>query len=121
MIVSTDRLAACLDRPISPDIFSTSYRYIEASERAESCACEQWQVDARTPGSVLEDLAARLRAHYDKHSGEFAAPPKVSFTGTGDPLKIQLSVSFELTHNGMLCHACVPNLLSGLGAHTACS
>ena len=57
-------------------------------------------MDACTPGSLLEDLAAKLQAHHEANEGEFTKAPKCSLSGAADPMKIQLSVSYELTHNG---------------------
>lgn len=60
----------------------------------------QWLVDARTPAIVLKSLIEVLKAHHEANPGEFKDPPWASFTGAADPMKVQLSVSYELTHNG---------------------
>lgn len=57
-------------------------------------------MDAATPGHILEALAAEMEKHYEAYTSEFAKAPKASFTGVADPMKVQLSVSFDLTHNG---------------------
>ena len=68
----------------------------------------QWLVDARTPAAVLDGLTAKLQAHYEAHEGEFSKAPSVSFSGAADPIKVQLSVSFELSHNGMCLQSISP-------------
>ena len=45
-------------------------------------------------------MNTKLRAHHETHNGEFADPTKARFTGAADPMKIQLSISYELSHNG---------------------
>ncbi|KAK9802607.1 hypothetical protein WJX73_001744 [Symbiochloris irregularis] len=61
----------------------------------------KWLVDAATPARILEELAVQLEKHYNANTSEFAKAPKATFTGVADPMKVQLSVSFDLTHNGV--------------------
>ena len=59
-------------------------------------------VDISTPASVLDRIALAVRAHMDANSTEFrVGSAAVSFTSNSDPLKVQLVVGFEFSHNGM--------------------
>ncbi len=61
----------------------------------------QFLVDISTPASVLESVSQAVQAHMDANSTEYKAGSlTVSFSSNDDPLKVQLVVSFEYSHNG---------------------
>ncbi len=57
-------------------------------------------LDIGTPGSVFEELNERIREHLGAFSGEFSGQFSAMNISSGDPMKIQLGVFFEYTHNG---------------------
>lgn len=67
-------------------------------------------VDISTPASVLDRLSEVLQSHMDQQATEFKTDSGlVSFTAVGDPLKVQLLVCFDYSHNGealCLCSVC---------------
>jgi len=61
----------------------------------------QFMVDISTPASVLDSTSQALQAHMDENSTEYKSGSlSVSFSTNDDPLKVQLAVSFEYSHNG---------------------
>lgn len=61
----------------------------------------QFLVDISTPASVLDRLSEALKSHMDREAAEFKSDSAlVSFTGVGDPLKVQLLVCLDYSHNG---------------------
>ena len=58
-------------------------------------------VDIATPANVLDSISEVLRKHIEAEAAEFKADSAlVSFTSCGDPLKVQLLVCFDYSHNG---------------------
>ena len=58
-------------------------------------------VDISTPASVLDRLSEVLQSHMNQEATEFKTDSGlVSFTAVGDPLKVQLLVCFDYSHNG---------------------
>ena len=61
----------------------------------------QFLVDISTPASVLDSISQAVQAHMDETSTEYKGDSlTVSFSSCDDPLKVQLVVSFEYSHNG---------------------
>ncbi len=61
----------------------------------------QFMVDISTPASVLDSTSQALQSHMDENSTEYKSGSlSVSFSTNDDPLKVQLAVSFEYSHNG---------------------
>jgi hypothetical protein len=61
----------------------------------------QFMVDISTPASVLDSTSQALQAHMDENLTEYKSDSlSVSFSASDDPLKVQLAVSFEYSHNG---------------------
>ncbi len=60
----------------------------------------QMFLDIGTPGSVFEELNERIREHLTTFPGEFSGEFSAMNISSGDPMKIQLGVFFEFTHNG---------------------
>ena len=66
------------------------------------CLLLQFMVDISTPASVIDSISQAVRAHMDANPLEFKiGSAAVSFSSNGDPLKVQLVVGFEFSHNGM--------------------
>lgn len=57
-------------------------------------------LDIDTPGSVFETLNERIAEHLETFSGEFTGQFSAMNISSGDPMKIQLGVFFEFSHNG---------------------
>ena len=67
----------------------------------------QLMVDISTPASVLDRLSEVLQSHMDQQTTEFKTDSGlVSFTAVGDPLKVQLLVCFDYSHNGESLCSC---------------
>lgn len=62
-------------------------------------------VDISTPATVLDKLSEVLKDHMEKEAAEFKTDSAlISFTAVGDPLKVQLLVCFDYSHNGESCY-----------------
>jgi hypothetical protein len=57
-------------------------------------------LDIDTPGTVFEALNERIAEHLETFSGEFTGQFSAMNISSGDPMKIQLGVFFEFSHNG---------------------
>lgn len=65
-------------------------------------------VDISTPATVLDSITEVLRNHMEADAAEFKSGSElVSFTTCGDPLKVQLLVCYDYSHNGM-SYPCKP-------------
>lgn len=60
----------------------------------------QMYLDIGTPGSVYEALNERIAEHLGTFAGEFTGQFSAMNISSGDPMKIQLGVFFEFSHNG---------------------
>lgn len=58
-------------------------------------------LDIGTPGSVFEALNERIAEHLGTFAGEFTGQFSAMNISSGDPMKIQLGVFFEFSHNGV--------------------
>ncbi|DBA97213.1 TPA: hypothetical protein ACH3X1_014965 [Trebouxia sp. C0004] len=62
----------------------------------------KFMVDISTPASVLDSTSQALQAHMDENLTEYKSGSlSVSFSTSDNPLKVQLAVSFEYSHNGV--------------------
>lgn len=74
---------------------------LNCSFHQEPVCILQFMVDISTPASVLDSTSQALQAHMDENSTEYKSGSlSVSFSTSDDPLKVQLAVSFEYSHNG---------------------
>ena len=84
---------------------------LDSRLRQGSVRTLQFMVDISTPASVLDSTSQALQAHMDENLTEYKSGSlSVSFSTNDDPLKVQLAVSFEYSHNGKqqeLPHAAV--------------
>ncbi|KAL0055259.1 hypothetical protein WJX82_009568 [Trebouxia sp. C0006] len=75
---------------------------INVSRSDAKCESFKFMVDISTPASVLDSTSQALQAHMDENSTEYKSGSlSVSFSTNDDPLKVQLAVSFEYSHNGV--------------------
>ena len=84
------------------NLCSCSYLFIlNCSFHQGSVRILQFMVDISTPASVLDSTSQALQAHMDENLTEYKSGSlSVSFSTNDDPLKVQLAVSFEYSHNG---------------------
>lgn len=61
----------------------------------------QFLVDISTSAAVLDGISQAVQAYMDDNATEYKSGSlTVSFSSNDDPLKVQLVVGFEYSHNG---------------------
>lgn len=63
-------------------------------------AAAQIQVDVGTPMTLFEHLRSRMKDHIEAHAADFSGAISVTCCDTPTPLKICISIWWELSFNG---------------------